>query len=242
LVDNDKDIDLGRNYSRAFLLNLTISIVFLVICVVAASFLRISNVDASLNLLIYSFLYLALSLTAFLLFNKHVGSDDLTSTLLGLAVGTGSLFILSGLFGLLTSALTGAPFSLVGLGMLKIAAENGATGGTQLSVLNMSASQIFTLFLNIPGPGAEECFFRIFLWRMYTLGMGKFGAQIAQAVTFGVVHYFAYGFNFTEMLLAICCGLALGFTYQYILKGKNEIAIVLSHLIYNLYMLLFGGA
>jgi membrane protease YdiL (CAAX protease family) len=242
LVNNDKDIDLSRDYSRVFLVNLTISIVFLVICLVAASFLRITNVDATLTLLIYGIIYFVMSLTAFLLFNRHVGSDDLTLTIIGVAAGTGSLFILSAAFGALNSALTGNPFSLVGLGMLKITAENGATGATQLSLFNMNSSQLFTLLLNIPGPGAEECFFRIFLWRMYTLGMGKFGAQVAQSVTFGVIHYFAYGFNIMEMLLAICCGLALGLIYQHVLHGKNEIAIVLSHLIYNLYMLLFGGA
>lgn len=97
--------------------------------------------------------------------------------------------------------------------------------------LSVPIPQLLNTVMNVPGPIAEESFFRVFLWRATSPALGKKKMLIGQAIIFGVVHYFAYGGSITQMIVAMVAGVFLGLLYWW---TNSELAIASSHLIYNL--------
>jgi len=228
------DVEFGREYSKWFLLVWTIAFVFLLICVIASSFLRVSNPEAFDILIGYSICYTLMLICGMFIFRLKTENDHPERLIIGLALGLISLFSLSATFTVIGQALNIIDVNTtVTLGMLQLSSVNGG-----LSIFDgLSAVAVFTVFINIPAPVAEECAFRIFFWRLLTPALGVNKAIIAQAGLFGIVHYFVYGFNPVTMLMAVFAGLALGIIYVKVLGGKNELAIVGTHLIYNMVML-----
>lgn len=228
------EVEFGRDYSKWFLLVWTLGFIFLLICIIASSFLRITNPEAFDILIGYSLGYMVMLICAMFLFRLRTTSDNPEATLIGLGLGLLSLFGLSAVFTAIGQALNIIDTTAT-LGMVTFST---VAGGEGLSLINgIPVAIVFTLFMNIPAPIAEECAFRVFFWRLLTPALGVNKAIIAQAGLFGIVHYFVYGFNYLTMLLAFCAGLALGIIYVKVLGGKNELAIIGAHLIYNMVML-----
>ena len=143
------------------------------------------------------------------------------ATILGLV----GLFIISLLFGLI------GRWEIMGIYRFT---ETLKIHGLAISPL------ILTLFTQLFGPVAEEAFFRVFLMQMLSISIGGFWMPlIAQAVTFGIFHWWAYSGDLIGMASATLSGLWLGYIYH---RYENEAAISLAHMIYNMAIVILGVA
>jgi len=207
---------LGKAYSRYFLLLWVSSFVFLLVCILSASFLGVGS------LLTFGLIYAIMLISSLLVWNLQVESEK--HFILAYLVGVSALFGISLLFGVFAQH----PQTI-------IQRLTGTTASTPFSIWDMTPEQLWAFFMNIPGPVAEESFFRIFLWRLLSPALGKTKSAIAQAIAFGIFHFFAYGQDLITMLLAICVGFALGVIYM---LTESELGITASHLTYNIIILL----
>lgn len=109
-----------------------------------------------------------------------------------------------------------------------------------LSMLQITSAQAkngLALFFNVPGPFAEEMGFRVFAWKVATPLLGKRNAIFFQGGGFGVLHYFAYGANIPNIVVAVTVGILIGAIYA---KYENELSIGLSHFGFNVQSILLA--
>lgn len=212
-------VELGKAYGKYFLLLWTTSFIFLLICILSSFYLSVEK------LLTFGIIYALMLIFCMLFWNLRAEPEK--NLAIGLIAGVVSLFSLSAVFGLIAQQWQ--------MGLLKVSPAETATA---ISILTLTPAQLLTIFMNIPGPVAEESCFRIGLWRILSPSLGKNKALIAQAVAFGFFHYFAYGQSIIGMFMAIAAGLALGVIYM---VTENELAICSSHLIYNMGVLFLFG-
>ena len=175
----------------------------------------------SLKGLAIIYLFMLLPDLSFLLLGMR--SEPLaTPTIIGLV----GLFIISLLFGL--------------IGRWEIMGVYRFPETFTLTIHGLSVSPIvLTLFAQLFGPVAEEAFFRVFLMQMLAIAIGGFWMPlIAQAVTFGVFHWWAYGGDLIGITSATVSGLWLGYIYH---RYGNEAAISLAHMIYNMVIVVLGA-
>ena len=216
---------------KSYVYLIAVSFMILLICLLAGFYLGIKNLEAIGT--IYGFL-----LSAPIFLTQKTESDR--NILVGVAIGLPTIIILA----VITSVFTK---NLQIIGVLQItewSVEEAAKYPLTLKLgalaftLGISPSTLLSLLVNIPGPVAEESFFRIFLINVLTPIMGRWKTLIAQAIGFGVVHFLAYHLDVSGIITATICGLALGFMY---VKTESETAICLTHMLFNWIIVLMSG-
>jgi membrane protease YdiL (CAAX protease family) len=188
------------------------------LCMIAAYFLHVDR------LYFYGGIYFALLITGFVVY--YANQDVPEQFFICFILGTLGLFavsmlitIISRSWGFLMSVPPPAPTTF-------------STISTQVFI---TADQLLSFFMNIPGPVAEECGFRIAGIGLLEPALGRIKTVLATATAFGVLHYFAYGGSMVQMVIALVAGIWLGYVY---VQYKSRLAIVLSHLTYNIVSLL----
>jgi len=179
------------------------------------------------------------------LFNVHVFNDDEEPyfsqfILVGVAL-TICLFVASSLVGIFTRQYSFLATLQLGQGVL--APLSGIA-------LDPSATTL-TFIMNVPGPIAEEAFFRVFLCTAFTMGFGKGnvkGSDInifhkalivaISSVSFGFFHWYAYAANTGQILAAIIAGVILSFYYVFI--QRSALIVTCGHFIYNFAVLILS--
>lgn len=221
--------DTRKAYGKYFLLLVGFSFIFLAICLLVAYF-----IPGATSLQGFAGFYMFGLILCFVFWNGHVGTED--NFLAGYVMGTISIFTVSFImvgvsqqWGILNWSIlrTEQLFSQT----LQVTAQ--PLGLAFLS--NISPQQALTVFMNIPGPIAEEACFRIFLWKLLSPAMGKWKALCAVAGSFGAVHFFAYGGDTWDVITAIIAGLGLGITYK---RYESELAVCCAHLTFNLVVIM----
>ena len=206
----------------------SLSFVILIICLLTGFYLNIENLKA------IGVIYGLMLLTPFFLSEKTEVDKNI---IFGVAIGLTSLIMISIVSSLLTR-------NLQAMGILQItewseteAAKHPLTLrlGNLALTLGVTPAFLISMLVNIPGPVAEESFFRIYLINLLTPIMGKWKTIIAQAVAFGVIHFLAYNLEIAGIITASLCGLALGIMYTY---TGSELTVCLSHMLYNLITIL----
>ena len=216
---------------RSYMYLTALSFLILVICLLTGFYLDIERLKA------IGVIYGLMLLTPLFMGGKTEMDRNI---LLGVAIGLPSLIAIS----IISSIAAG---SLQAMGVLRItewpeakAAEHPLTVniGSLAVTLGVTPALLLSILINIPGPVAEEAFFRIYLTNALTPIMGKWKTLIAQAVAFGVVHWLAYGLEIPAIATAALCGLALGTLYIY---TGSETAVSLSHMLYNMMVIMLAG-
>ncbi len=221
--------EIGEPFGKPFIFLYAASYVFLLICLLAAFYLGVVHLQA------FASIYLAM-LTVGLTFMRGIETKNV---LTGLILGLPSLFLISVFFALIQQ------WQIMGVltvteWPVEAAARNPLTFklGELAFSLGITPQLLLSLMMNIPGPVAEESFFRIGLYHLLKPVMGERYSLIAQATVFGLFHYFAYNMNILGCVSAAIAGLALCLIYQ---KTRSETAICLSHILYNWVACLAGG-
>jgi len=219
---------LGTDY----LFLISISFIVLIVVGLAGFYLKIEHLQAL-------FIIYGLMLLTPLFLIAHPAEEE-KRTLLGIAYGVPILFTIS-----IISVMLTRQFKIMGVFSvaewpLKEAAKYPLTVqlGELAFTLGVTPQLLLSLLINIPGPVAEESAFRVFLLNTLAPVMGKLLGVAAQAVAFGVIHYWAYATSPIGIITASIAGLALGLLY---LHTRSEAAISLSHMIYNMGVVLMGG-
>jgi len=224
--------EIGQPFERSFIFLYALSYVFLLICLLSAFYLGIVKLQA------FGSIYLAM-LTLGLVFMRGIEPEK--QLLTGLILGVPSLFLISALFTAIAQQWQIMGVLTITEWSTEAAARNPLTlklGDLALS-LGITPQLLLSLMMNIPGPIAEETFFRIALYHLLKPTMGERYSLIAQAIIFGLFHYYAYSASLWGLLSATTAGIALGLIYQ---KTQSECSICLSHIIYNVFTIMVGQA
>jgi len=214
--------EVGQPYGKFFLFLMALSLVFLVICLLAGYYLNAERLQW------FGIIYFAMLVVGFA-FMRGVKSEKLDETV--------STTIMS-LFGIMVIAIIGFSFKQQVMGIFSIQewpAEAAAPLILQIATfavsLGVTPQFLLSVMMNIPAPIAEESFFRIGIYNLLAPILGKWFAVVAQAIAFGLFHYFAYQVSVAGIVTASIAGLVLGVVY---VKTENQTAIALAHVIYNL--------
>lgn len=207
-----------------------LSYVLVLISLLAAYYLGIMRLRA------FGIIYLGMLLIAAPL--PFIFGVETKPVLLPLIIGLPSMIVTSAAF----TALTGE-FRIVGVltvqqWPVEAAAEHPLTLRLMETAYNLGVSPqlLLSLMLNIAGPVAEESW-RIVMIHLLTPVMGKKYATVTQAPIFGILHYYAYGLNWTQCIAATTAGLILGLIYM---KYHSETSLAVSHIGYNWLALMVG--
>lgn len=213
---------------RGFLYLQCLSFFVLIIVLLAGFFLKIDELQA------IGVIY-GLMLMSPLFMNRNIEVEK--NMIVGILIGIPSLIICSALFGLIAK-------NFEVMGVLKIAEWSTEEAskysltvklGDLALALGIAPITLLRILTNIPAPVAEESFFRVYLINSLSDIIGVKKTLIAQAILFGVTHWFAYSMDITGLASASMCGLILGVLY---LKTGSETAVSLSHMVYNMLVVL----
>lgn len=219
--------DIRKPFSKYFVALVALSATFLAICILVAYFVH----NDSLGL--FGIFYVVILI--FGMFMWKGGLQPGENTWAWFIISTVVLFVISLFVGAVSKQWSFLATTKTPGWLLQTATPNSSPIPT---FFNIPVTDIVTTVMNVPGPVAEESFFRIFLWRITRPALGKKKMLFGQAIIFGVFHYFAYGGSYTQMAVAIAAGVWLGFVYW---KSDNELVIAGSHLIYNLGALIISA-
>jgi membrane protease YdiL (CAAX protease family) len=227
----EQAFDIRKPFSKYYIALVALAATFLAICILVAYFVHNDTLG------LFGIFYIVILIFGMFLWKGTVQPGD--STWAWFIISTVVLFVISMFVGAVSKQWSFLATTKTPSWLLQTATPNSPLP----TFFNIPVTDIVTTVLNVPGPVAEESFFRIFLWRMTSPALGKKKVLGGQAVIFGVFHYFAFGGSFAQMAVAIAAGLWLGFVYW---KSNNELVIASSHLIYNLGALIIsalqGGA
>ena len=216
---------------RSYVYLVALGFFILIVCLLTGFYLKIENLKA------IGIIYGLMMLTPLFMSEK---TEMDRNVLLGVTIGLPSLIVIAIVSSLLTR-------NLQVMGVLQITewSETEAAKypltirlGSLALTLGITPAFLLSLLVNIPGPVAEESFFRIYLINMLTPIMGKWKTLIAQAIGFGVLHFLAYGLEISGIITASLCGLSLGILYSY---TGSELSVSLSHILFNMIVLLLSG-
>jgi membrane protease YdiL (CAAX protease family) len=230
--------ELSKPYSKLWLFICGVSAIFLVLCVLAARFF----ISAS-NLVTFGLVYITMLLLGFLFWNREIDHEGIT----GQKFWTPFILSLVVFFGVsyVGAAIT-KNFSLMTWSLMptqnlfpdSVAITQNVLMPLVPNTLHLSALQLteaqaqngLALFFNVPGPFAEEMGFRVFLWKVTAPLIGTKKGILLQGGGFGVLHFFAYGANVPNIIIAVIVGTLIGAIYA---KYQNELAVGLSHFGFN---------
>jgi membrane protease YdiL (CAAX protease family) len=222
-------VQLRKSYGKYYLMHIGMVSAFLLICLLVAYF-SLSNVRLSE----FGVIYFVMVLLGLVFWNGDVESEG--ETIGAFVITVAGMFTISSVVGGLTRQWS----FLAQLPVLK-------PQPLETTFLGWTPSQILTVLMNVPGPFAEEGFFRVFLWRITSPAIGRIKAIFLQAIVFGAFHYFAYGADFGQMITAVAIGIFLGFVYSWLCPRdqpenvRGELVVSASHLIYNLATIIIGA-
>jgi len=216
---------------NSYVYMVALSFFILIVCLLTGFYLKIENLKA------IGIIYGLMLLTPLFMSSKTEMDRNI---LLGVMIGLPSLIGIA----IISSFITR---NLQVMGVLRITewSETEAAKypltihlGSLALTLGVTPAFLLSVLVNIPGPVAEESFFRVFLINLLTPIMGKWKTLIAQAIGFGVIHWLAYGLEISGMITAALCGLSLGILYTY---TGSETSVSLSHIMYNIITIILAG-
>jgi len=219
-----------QEMEQSYIYLLSISFLILIVCLLAGFYLNIIQLKS------IGIIYGLLLLTPVFMTEK---TETERNILIGVLIGLPLLLAIAFISSIATR-------NLEVMGVLQITewSETEAAKypltlklGTLALTLGITPAMLLSILVNIPGTVAEESFFRIFLINMLTPIMGKWKTLIAQAVAFGMMHWLAYNLATSGMITATLCGVILGLMY---LKTGSETTICLTHMLYNIIVLMAG--
>ena len=220
-----------QEMEKSYVYLIAVSFMILLVCLLAGFYLNITTLKST------GIIYGLLLLTPLFMTEKTETDKNI---LMGVAIGLPIIIVIAMMSSLITR-------NLQVMGVLQItewSSEEAAKYPLTLKLgalaftLGISPNTLLSLLVNVPGPVAEESFFRIFLINMLTPIMGKWKTLIAQAISFGLVHFLAYNLDASGIITATICGLTLGLMY---LKTGSETTICLTHMLFNWIVVLLSG-
>lgn len=220
-----------QEVEASYLFMVAVSAVILIICLLTGFYLGIEELQA------IGVIYAVMLLTSAAVSQKIEVEKNV---LKGLVAGVPALFGISLVFGFCANQWRIMGLLTVTEWPVIAAAKHPVTLrlGTLAVTLGITPEELLTVLINIPGPVAEETFFRIYLMNTVTPSMGEKKTILGQAIGFGFVHWIVYGMDPWGIITATAAGLALGINYSYY---GSELAVVLSHIVFNEAAVLIAG-
>jgi len=220
-----------QEVERGYTYLVALSLLILVVCLLTGFYLNIKDLQAT------GVIFGLMLVTPLFLTGKIEAEREV---LKGVMIGLPALFTTAIIAGLtanqwrIMGVLTITEWPVTEAAKYPLTVRIGQLSAT----LGVTPAFLLSLLVNIPGPTAEESFFRIYLMNTLTPTIGKYKALIAQAVSFGVVHFLSYALSPIGIITATIAGLTLGYIYM---TTNSELSVCLAHLLYNWTVVLMGG-
>lgn len=117
------------------------------------------------------------------------------------------------------------------------------------SSVSNTTSTLLTFLMNVPGPVAEEAFFRVFLITAFMIAFGrgdttkvgtagKIMILCISSGSFGLFHWYAYGADIPQIIAAVGAGALLSFYFLWI--QQSALVVTAGHFVYNFAVLLLS--